>query len=232
VLLNKSVLLCGQVTAYLLRHLYSFGNFVNRVVKFIASKYQSIVPESEDEAGPISTEDEVDGAFISEINTLLTSYIDAMESVKLRLGLHIVMQISARGNLYLQQSSLGNALLDKTPKRCALVISRALNLIYVLSALVHPFMPSTSTSILEQLNAPARTVPLVLGTDILAGHTIGKPTYLFKKIEESAAETWRAQYGGSTAVASEAKVGKPEPPNRKKPVPKCKSKHETPSRKV
>ena len=176
-------------------------------MKFIASKYQSTVPDSEDPPGPLPTEDSVDGTFISEINTLLTSYIDAMESVKLRLGLHIIMQISARGNLYLQQSSLGNALLASDPKRCAQVISRALNLIYALSALVHPFMPSTSTSILEQLNAPPRTVPLVLGTDILAGHVIGNPAYLFKKIEESAAEKWRVQYGGSPATAVEASTG-------------------------
>ena len=182
----------------------SFGNFVNRVVKFIASKYQSVVPESDEQPGPISVNDEADGPFISEINTLLALYIDAMESVKLRLGLQIIMQISARGNLYLQQSSLGNALLTNDPQRCAVVVSRALNLIYVLSSLVHPFMPSTSASILEQLNAPARTVPVVLGTDILAGHTIGKPDYLFKKIEEKAADVWRIQYGGSPTVGSAA----------------------------
>jgi methionyl-tRNA synthetase len=182
----------------------SFGNFVNRVVKFIASKYQDIVPESGDQPGPLSVNDEVDGTFISEINTLFASYIDAMESVKLRLGLQIVMQISARGNLYLQQSSLGNTLLANNPQRCAQIISRALNLIYALSAIVHPFMPSTSASILEQLNAPARTVPVVLGTDILAGHIIGKPDYLFKKIDEKAADAWRIQYGGSQAVNSAA----------------------------
>ena len=82
------------------------------------------------------------------------------------------------------------------PTRCARVVSRAINLIYVLSALVYPFMPATSESMLVQLNAPARVVPSVLSTDILAGHQIGTPEHLFKRIEESKADVWRAKFGG------------------------------------
>jgi hypothetical protein len=52
------------------------------------------------------------------------------------------------------------------------------------SSLIYPFMPATSDSILTQLNAPARVVPDVLSTDILAGHHIGKPEHLFKKHHE------------------------------------------------
>lgn len=76
------------------------------------------------------------------------------------------------------------------------LISRAVNLIYVLSALVHPFMPSTSTEMLRQLNAPARTVPSQLSNDLLAGHEIGTPGYLFKKIEEKNADVWRLRFSG------------------------------------
>ena len=57
-----------------------------------------------------------------------------MDSVKLRAGLHTVMSISARGNLYLQSSGLNKQLMTENPKRCAQVVSRALNLIYILSA--------------------------------------------------------------------------------------------------
>ncbi|KAF8510956.1 hypothetical protein BU17DRAFT_69853 [Hysterangium stoloniferum] len=98
----------------------------------------------------------------------------------------------------IQQSSLGNALFAEDPKRCAQVVSRAINLIYALSAVVYPFMPSTSESILKQLNAPPRTVPTSLGNDILPGHMIGAPAYLFAKIDENQAEIWRAKFGGET----------------------------------
>ncbi|KAF5382207.1 hypothetical protein D9615_004380 [Tricholomella constricta] len=176
--------------------LNNFGNFVNRALKFVSSQYAGIIPEGGDEPGPLSPNDENDAEFISAVNGLLKDYIDAMESVKLRLGLQIVMHVSMRGNNYLQSSGLNKALMTLNPKRCAQVVSRAVNLIYVLSALIYPFMPATSDSILAQLNAPARVVPEVLSTDILVGHTIGKPEHLFKKIEENMVEIWKAKFGG------------------------------------
>jgi methionyl-tRNA synthetase len=174
----------------------SFGNFINRVLKFISSQYDSVVPDSGDVPGPYSLNDPADSTFFAEINSLIKDYTDAMEAVKLRLGLQTVMLISNRSNSYLQSSGLNKSLMASDPTRCAQVVSRAINVIYVLSALVYPFMPATSESILTQLNAPARSVPEVLSADILAGHHISKPEHLFKKIEEKMADTWRAKYGG------------------------------------
>ena len=124
-----------------------------------------------------------------------------MDAVKLRHGLQTVMHLSQRGNLYLQSSGLNKALMAENPTRCAQVVTRAVNLIYVLSALVYPFMPSTSASILSQLNAPARAVPLSFSIDILPGHQIGRPEYLFKKIEEKMAEVWRAKFAGNSPTS-------------------------------
>jgi len=176
----------------------------------VSSQYNGVIPDSEDAPGPFSPNDPLDGEFIANVNSLLKDYIDAMDAVKLRLGLQTVMLISGRGNTYLQSSGLNKALIASNPKRCAQVVSRAVNLIYTLSALVYPFMPATSESILAQLNAPPRTVPEVLSNDILGGHTIGTPEHLFKKIEESAADLWRAKFGGNDS-ALETSVGNPDP---------------------
>ncbi|KAF9474250.1 methionyl-tRNA synthetase [Pholiota conissans] len=184
--------------------LNNFGNFVNRALKFISSQYDSVVPDSRDGPGPYSPNDPLDSEFITNVNSLLKDYIDAMDSVKIRLGLQIVMQISSCGNTYLQSSGLNKALMTSDPTRCAQVISRALNLIYALSALVYPFMPATSDAILEQINAPPRIVPEVLSNDILPGHKIGKPEHLFKKIDESMAEVWRVKFGGNDGIPKEA----------------------------
>lgn len=173
----------------------------------MVSQYDSVIPDGGDAPGPLPADDSHDAEFISDINGLIKDYIEAMEAVKLRLGLQTIMLISGRGNVYLQSSGLGKALITENPTRCAQVVSRVVNLIYVLSTLIYPFMPATSESILVQLNAPARAVPNVLSTDILPGHTIGKPEHLFKKIEESMAETWRAKFGG----LENAKEPVPEP---------------------
>lgn len=183
----------------------SFGNFVNRALKFVSANYGGVVPDGGDAPGPLTPNDPLDAEFIADVNNLLREYLDALESVKLRLGLQIVMHISARGNLYLQSSGLNKTLMTENTQRCAQVISRAVNLIYILSALVHPFMPATSDSILAQLNAPARTVPEVIAHDILAGHQIGKPEHLFKKIDEKMAEIWRSKFGGVEGAAASQK---------------------------
>ena len=180
----------------------SFGNFVNRALKFVAAVYDSTIPDSGDEPGPLSPNDELDAEFVSDVNSLLNDYTTAMDAVKLRSGLQTVMHISARGNLYLQSSGLNKALKAENPKRCAQVVVRAINLIYVLSALVYPFMPSTSESVLVQLNAPARAVPDVLSIDILPGHQIGTPEHLFKKIDEKMIEVYKEKFAGNKPTPS------------------------------
>ena len=180
--------------------IYSFGNFVNRTLKFVAAIYDSTIPDSGDAPGMLSPNDELDADFISGVNGLLNDYIVAMDAVKLRSGLQIVMHISARGNLYLQSSGLNKALEAENPKRCAQVVVRAINLIYVLSALVYPFMPSISKSILTQLNVPARAVPEFLSIDILAGHHIGTPEHLFKKIDEKMVEVYKEKFAGNKPI--------------------------------
>ena len=139
-----------------------------------------------------------------------------MEYAKLRLGLQTVMAISARGNLYLQASGLNKALLAADAKRCAQVVSRAVNLIYVLSALAHPFMPETSAAMLAQLSAPARAVPAQLANDVLAGHAIGAPAHLFKTIDPKMADVWRAKFGGSEGAAAPAAAADAAPAMSKK----------------
>lgn len=188
----------------------SFGNFINRVLKFISSQYNGVVPDGGDEPGDFSPNDPLDADFITEINGHLKDYIDALDAVKLRLGLQTIMLISMRGNSYLQSSNLGRALMTENPKRCAQVLSRAVDLIYVLSALIFPFMPATAESILQQLNAPARTVPNVLSHDILAGHTLGTPEHLFKRIDEALVEKFRLQFGGAPEAASSDAAPKPK----------------------
>ncbi|KIM32963.1 hypothetical protein M408DRAFT_326648 [Serendipita vermifera MAFF 305830] len=192
--------------------LNNFGNFVNRTLKFAVAKYQSTVPPSSDPAGPLSLPaDDEDAGFVTDINRLIQTYNSYMDSVRIREGLQVVMQVSARGNLYLQGAGLNNALLESNPQRCALVISRAINLIWVLSALVSPFMPSVEQSILRQLACPPRTVPDTnangdgaFGIDLLGGHVLGKTEYLFVRIDDKQAEVWRGMFGSTSGNAAAA----------------------------
>ncbi|KAI0303846.1 methionyl-tRNA synthetase [Multifurca ochricompacta] len=157
--------------------LNNFGNFVNRALKFISSQYGGVIPEG-DTPGPLSLNDETDAGFVTDVNSLLKDYAEAMDSVKLRLGLQTVMLLSQRGNLYLQSK----------PYLCTFRTHLSLY------ALGFGFY-------IAQLNAPARTVPDALSIDLLPGHHIGTPEHLFKKIEEKMADVWRAKFAGNDPVA-------------------------------
>jgi len=136
-----------------------------------------------------------------------------MSDTKLRNGLAAAMSISARGNQYLQECGLDNSLLANTPDRCGEVLLNAINLIYLLSVVIQPFMPSTARDILRQLNAPARSLPTQFSIDILPGHTLNKAEHLFKKIDNvngAQEKKWQTQFGGDSAAAKTAEPAGPK----------------------
>ncbi|KAI9013594.1 methionyl-tRNA synthetase [Hyaloraphidium curvatum] len=197
--------------------LANLGNYVNRVVRFLDAKYGAVVPA----ADPQELKEAVHGAFLDDVNALLAQYVEAMENRRERQGLSIAMSISARGNQYLQENKLDNNLFANRRATCDTVLSLGLNLCYLLSALFYPFMPTTSESILRQVNAPARRIEdwstghRWTADDILGGHRIGKAEYLFSKIDEAKEEELRSKYGGKQGApaqaaepASDAKKGK------------------------
>ncbi|KAI9314082.1 tRNA synthetases class I (M)-domain-containing protein [Dichotomocladium elegans] len=151
--------------------LNNLGNFVNRIIKFAIAKYGGVIPEAD-----LSGESEM--ALIKDVNELLGQYVEAMEGVKLRHGLALAMAISARGNQYLQDSNVSNALFTEQRGKCDAVVNAAINLVYLLSALIYPFMPATSESISRQINAPLRNIPDSFTCDLLAGHKLNGAAYL------------------------------------------------------
>ncbi|CAO1632717.1 unnamed protein product [Parajaminaea phylloscopi] len=219
--------------------LANLGNFVNRVLTFCSKKYAGVLPDLPEGQGlrvgsPLEeSSDTLVGRFVKDVNRIISQYVSAMESVRLRSGLRTMMELSARGNLLLSEMGLDNSLFNNKRQECDALILLAVNLIWVLSALAHPFMPGTTDEILTQLDAPARVVPFVddegtpsssaqqqtqtktapgravFALDLLPGHQIGKPAHLFKRIEESQIEVWREQFGGASAAKAAALADAP-----------------------
>ncbi|ANB15856.1 methionine--tRNA ligase MES1 [Sugiyamaella lignohabitans] len=174
--------------------LANLGNFVNRLIKFVNARYNGVIPDYSVDSLP-----ETFPTFKDDINKYLANYNATLEvGASLRQGLEIAMQVSSRGNQFLQDNKLDNSLFANFPEKSAAVVGVGLNLIYLLSALVYPYMPETSHGIIEQLEAPLRVIPDEFDMPLLAGHNIGKAKYLFKRIDEAKIDEWRLKYGGGS----------------------------------
>lgn len=170
--------------------LKNIGNLVNRVIKFVHAKMGAVVPRY-----TVSEEHQ------TNVNALLTTYISHLETMKLRLGLSTILQISTLGNKFLQDNKLDNRLLVETPEHCANVVGTALNHIHLIANLLSPFMPKTSEGIFEQLGV--ETVASIHDTwaahTLKEGHALGEPRPLFSIIPAAKLEEWQEAYGGDAA---------------------------------
>ncbi|CEJ59089.1 Putative Methionyl-tRNA synthetase [Penicillium brasilianum] len=178
--------------------LAKLGNLVNRVVKLVNASFGGVIPEF--------TVPESFKPFEEEVSGLLKQYIEEMESVHLRAGVNTAMRLAEAGNGLIQANRLDNSLIANEPERAAAVVGSVLNLIHLLASVFAPYMPGTSDSILEQLNAPFLTIPSLEALkngwkpdSLKGGHKIGKAAYLFSRIDPKKADEWREAFGGSQA---------------------------------
>ncbi|KAF4550006.1 Methionine--tRNA ligase-like protein [Elsinoe fawcettii] len=182
--------------------LKNFGNFVNRVIKFVNSaNYDSVVPDYTkyaDEDGQLAQHRK-------DVNETLQKYEEEMEAVKLRQGLATALHLSYLGNRLLQHNKLDNALAKEQPDHCAAVVGLALNHVHLLASVWAPYMPATARSILEQLNSNVLFIPEKWdGDSIKPGHKIGQAKYLFSQIKPEKEKEWREMFGGEEARKAKA----------------------------
>ncbi|GAV28776.1 hypothetical protein PMKS-002251 [Pichia membranifaciens] len=171
--------------------LANLGNFVNRIVKFVNAKYNGVIPKFDVNKCPNFV-----GTAEKEINEILSTYIDDMENSRLRKGLETAMQLSSRGNAFLQENKLDNSTFENEPEKADAVVAIGINMVYLVSSVIGPYMPEVRDTITTILNAPKLAIPDKFEMWIQSGHCIGKPQYLFNRIDEKKIEEWRGMFGG------------------------------------
>ncbi|XP_071706098.1 probable methionine--tRNA ligase [Rutidosis leptorrhynchoides] len=192
--------------------LNNLGNFINRVLSFIAKDpgYNSIVPDA-----PGAESHALTKVFGDKVGNFVDQYVEAMEKVKLKQGLKIAMSISGEGNAYLQESQFWKLYKEDLPS-CSIVMRTSVGVVYLLTCLLEPFMPSFSVEVLKQLNLPLQ---LSLSDDkgdvakaktpwefIPVGHKIGTPVPLFKELKDDEVEFFRNKFAGSQADRADRAV--------------------------
>ncbi len=175
------------------------GNFVNRITKFTASKFDARVPE----AG----EDGADEAWLAgELRTRLTALIAHYEAMEFRKAAAETRALWALGNEYLTRAEPWTRF-KTDPDAAAVGVRVGLNLVALFGIIAQPIIPEAAATILDALGAPEanRRWPDPGDPGLLsalpAGLEIAPPPVLFKKVEDEDVSAWMARFGGEEQPA-------------------------------
>lgn len=180
----------------------NFGNFVNRILKFVNSEktYDSVVPDlpSVDNKDDFEHVANIKNRHIQEVDAILKTYREQLDAVHLKAGIISARELSSLGNKLLQDNTLDNKLFNEHRTHCDAVVNLAINHVHLLASAIAPYLPATTRNILSQLNADLLIIPDSWQADsIKSGHKIGKAQHLFKIIKPEKEQEWRELFGGS-----------------------------------
>jgi methionyl-tRNA synthetase len=170
-----------------------FGNFVNRVLKFTASRFDARVPDG---GTPGARED----ALHAELARRIAGYQEHLDDLSFRKAVFELRAIWAAGNVYLADVEPWK-LIDADRHRAAVTIRTALNLVRLCGVLSAPIIPETSARVLDALEATSdeRRWPSDVRADLQAlqpGRRIQPIDLLFRRITDDETTAWSAKFAG------------------------------------
>lgn len=164
----------------------NLGNFINRSLSFIQSKFEGIVPEGKLET---DVKKQIDLAFENTGRHLAKAeFVKSIESIH---------QLGYFANKYFNDEKPWETVKTKREK-AANTLYNAIQIITALRLLLRPFIPASSDKLVDMLNLPEeydaneelkRTGLVTKFTDtwkfneIPEGHRLNKPEILFTKLE-------------------------------------------------
>lgn len=171
----------------------NIGNLVSRVCKFAVARMGGVVPLCTG-----SADHPLDKELISKVNQELATYITNMDAVHIKAALRSIMTLGSIANGYLTDCGFDAKLLVSDPVRCGTIIARTLNLLYLLSAIIDPFLPSAAVDIRKNLNAPPIQIPNQWDDEmLLPGHVLYPHPYnIFGRLDLNRLGELKAKFGG------------------------------------
>lgn len=172
----------------------TLGNFVNRTLKFCASKFGNELPGG----GEIGEREQV---LAAALDTRLASYNTNMQEMHIRKAMQDLRAIWVMGNEYLTEAAPWTVF-KTDPDAAAVSLRIAINLIRIFAILSAPVIPNASAKISASLGLNIEAGDWVEGTclddlqKLGAGHGFDIPDVLFRKISDDEVTEWEARFGG------------------------------------
>ncbi|MGC1308045.1 MAG: methionine--tRNA ligase [Phormidesmis sp.] len=172
----------------------NFGNFINRILKFTASRFGNELPDGGE---PGEAEAELE-AKCKEMVEGLRSHLKNME---FRKATETLNALWSAGNQYIDVRAPWT-LFKQDKAEAAVVIRTCINLIRLYSVASAPFIPTTVETLFDalQLTEAERQSTMADATDLTilkAGRAFEVPPVLIQKIDDDRVAELKAQYGGS-----------------------------------
>ena len=175
------------------------GNFVNRITKYAAAKFDGKVPEG-GEPG------EHEAWMANELATRLPQLIAHYEAMEFRKAAAETRAIWAAGNEYITKAAPWTAY-KTSVDQAAVGIRTGLNLVALFGIIAQPIIPETAAKILDAIGVPEGNRSLDLKKLGAGGYPalldalprtmpISVPPQLFTKIEDAQVAEWSARFGG------------------------------------
>ncbi|MGY6662032.1 MAG: methionine--tRNA ligase [Glycocaulis sp.] len=170
------------------------GNFVNRITKYCAAKFDGQVPAT---GAPGEAEAWI-AAELSERLQALSAHYEAMEYRKAAAETRAIW---AAGNEYLTRAEPW-VKYKSDVDAAAVGVRTGLNLAALFAIIAQPIIPDTAKKVLDALGVPddKRSWPDWQDKTLLDalphGQAITPPDVLFAKIEDASVEEWKARFGG------------------------------------
>jgi methionyl-tRNA synthetase len=171
----------------------NLGNFVNRILKFAASRMGNTIPD-----GGVPGEAEAQlQATCSELVETLRCHLRNME---FRKSTETLNALWTAGNQYIDVRAPW-ALFKSDPAEAALVIRTCINLIRLYAIAAMPFIPFTATKLCDalHLDETMRNASMQDAADLSllqAGHPFEVPPPLFEKFDDERIGELKVRYGG------------------------------------
>jgi methionyl-tRNA synthetase len=173
------------------------GNFVNRITKYCAAKFDGKVPEQ-------GASGEHEAWIVSELQAHLPQLVGHYEAMEFRKAAAETRAIWAAGNEYITRAAPWTAY--KTSVETAAVgIRTGLNLVALFGIIAQPIIPNTARTILDSMGVPDTNRSMGPGSPVdiarlidalPRGLAITPPPQLFSKIEDSQVVEWATRFGG------------------------------------
>lgn len=171
----------------------TLGNFINRILKFAASRFGSEIP-----AG--GTPGPAEAQLALDCQKQVAVIQECLERMEFRKAAEALVALWVVGNQYVDVQAPWT-LFKQDPAQAAMVIRTSINLIRLYGIVSVPFIPFTVEQIFAalKLEAADRACPFGAAVDLTAlpaGHPFELPPPLFQKLDDERIEALRSRFGG------------------------------------